>query len=334
MASAALPPVLRSRHALARAGVDLLPRGATVPGSLPLTQDGATYTMAQEIEWLDDRHFAIGRWDGSLSVFAWNNTSGGPLMTTVASDAASEGVQMITRIGAARIVSSSGDAGLAVWETPGGDWHALVPTTYSYDPALGAANSGVLIELSSAVLLVVGHAGGFISRWSVAPSGALTQRGELDLRNPKPVNPYGLHNIRGLQPFAKRFAVSGSEDGFISVVDVEEWSIRSQTIFNASAQRGINSVALRASGDLLVANCAVGPADSNLWYFRLDDDLTPQPADHVNLRVDPSAPQVFNFSSIGAGRRRGRRSSPRPRRARSGWALSEMGNSTSWATSR
>jgi WD40 repeat protein len=132
-------------------------------------------------------------------------------------------------------------------------------------------------------------------------SGALTAGETLDLRNPKPVNPWGLHNIRAVQPYADRFAVTGSEDGYICVVDVMEWTILSQTVYNASAQRGINSVALSPTGDLLVANCAVGAQDSNLWYFTLDQNLLPRLSDHVNLRVAPTAAQVFNFSSTEEG---------------------------------
>src|SRR4051794_3292833 len=50
---APLPKVLRSQQALA---------GATLTTSLPITQDGTTYEMAQEARWLDSSHFAVGRW--------------------------------------------------------------------------------------------------------------------------------------------------------------------------------------------------------------------------------------------------------------------------------
>jgi WD40 repeat protein len=302
MASAPVPPVLRSRLALADKRVRPVCKGAVAPGALPIHREGATFTMAQEIEWLDDRHFAVGRWDGSLSVFSWNaSTSDGPLITAAASDPTAEGVQTIMQIGPNRMASSCGDASLAVWTALSGDWSSLRMTTFPYDPALGAANSALFIELAAGPQLIVGHAAGFVSRWHMDPgSGALTANGTLDLRNPTPVNPWDLHNIRAVQPYGVRFAVTGSEDGYICVVDLVEWSIRSQTVYNVSAERGINSVALSAAGDLLVANCAVGPHDSNLWYFTLDNNVLPQLSDHVNLRVDPNAAQVFNFCTIWA----------------------------------
>jgi WD40 repeat protein len=293
-----LPPVLRSRAALAEEHIGLLPDEAFGPVALPIHQQGATYTMAQEMEWLDPGHFAIGRWDGSLSVFAWN-TSGGPLITAAASDPTSEGVQMITQLSANRIVSSCGDSGLAVWSAVDGKWGSLALRTFGYDGRLGAANSGLLFTGAAGPQLIVGHAGGYVTLWKVDPAaGAIQQAGTLDLRNPKPVNPWNLHNIRGVQQYAGRFAVTGSEDGFICVVDVLNWSIRSQTVYNASAQRGINGVAVNATGDLLVANCAVGQTDNNLWYFKLDGNVLPQLSDRINLQINPTAAQVFNFCTI------------------------------------
>jgi hypothetical protein len=42
--------------------------------------------MAQEVRWLDDRHFAVGRWDGSLSVFEFETApSTGPLIAAAVS---------------------------------------------------------------------------------------------------------------------------------------------------------------------------------------------------------------------------------------------------------
>jgi hypothetical protein len=54
---------------------------------------------------------------------------------------------------------------------------------------------------------------------------------------------------------------------------------------------------------LLVANCAVGATDRNLWAYAVDTaagriTLT----DAINLAVDATAPQVFNFDVVwGAG---------------------------------
>ncbi len=59
--------VLFSREALA---------GPPVPAPLPLRELGTLYTIAQEVRWLDDTRFAVGRWDGSLTVY--DTTPGTP----------------------------------------------------------------------------------------------------------------------------------------------------------------------------------------------------------------------------------------------------------------
>jgi hypothetical protein len=294
-----LPPVLRSRRALEEKGVRFLPAGAVDPVELPIEPDGKTYTMAQATEWLDASSFAVGRWDGSLSVFRWvESKASGPLITTSASDPASEGVQMVVSLGPTAFATSAGESNLAVWTPSEGGWRSIASTLVPFQEPFGAANSGVLIAGERDSQLVVGHAGGYVTVWQVdADRSLLSLRSSLDLRNPKPVNPFGMHNIRGVARLGDRHVVAGSEDGFISVVDLGEPEVVSQTVYDPAAQRGINSVALRPEGELLVASCAVGRDDPNLWSFDVAT-LEPVPRDHASLKVDPSAEQVFNFSTI------------------------------------
>jgi hypothetical protein len=75
-------------------------------------------------------------------------------------------------------------------------------------------------------------------------------------------------------------------------------AVRSQTVYNPAARRGINSVAAFGQ-NLLIANCSVGSNDKNLWYYWIDsNDFSVTLKDSANLRVNPSAPQVFNFCTI------------------------------------
>jgi WD40 repeat protein len=302
-AQAPLPPVLRSRRALEEQGVSFLAPGAVAPGDIPINEGGATYSMAQEAQWLDDDHFAVGRWDGSLSVFEWSSApTQGPLITTAASDPTSEGVQMLEMLGLTSFASSRGDSALSVWTAPDGDWTSITSTEYDYDASLGAANSAVVLPAQGKNVLAVGHANGFLSLWSIAPSwGPLSYGTAVDLRNPNPVNPWGLHNIRGVEMLMPPYVVTGSEDGFISVVNAFSGQILTQTVFNPNAQRGINSIALTRTGELLVANCSVGPSDYNLWYYEIDSSYVPKLRDQANLKVNPTAPQVFNFCVTWAG---------------------------------
>lgn len=301
-----LPAVVRSRRELESRGVSFLPAGAAIPTSLPIRQDGATYSMAQEAAWLDAEHFAVGRWDGSLSVFRFNpGTSAGPLISTTASSPSSEGVQMITWL-SPRTFASSNDAGsIIVWRPEhGSTWAGLRQTAVlRYDASFGEANSGDAFALGAHLYLVAGHANGVLTIWSGTLQGHdfhLVR--SVDVKSAQPVNPWNLHNVRGVSMIQKTGAtalvVTGSEDGDLCVVRVPDGTIVSRTVFNPAAQRGINSIATRGR-DLLVANCSVGPDDKNLWYYRMDLHTgSIELRDSFHLKVNPGAPQVFNFCTI------------------------------------
>ena len=155
----------------------------------------------------------------------------------------------------------------------------------------------------SQLFLAAGHANGYVSLWCGNLDGTgLRLLAGLDVRNPHPTNPWGLHNIRGVSTIlcaeASGYVVTGSEDGYLSILRLPDGAILSQTVFNPAAQRGINSVATLGQ-NLLVSNCAVGPSDKNLWYYWIDaENWSVELKDSTNLRVNPAAPQVFNFCTI------------------------------------
>jgi hypothetical protein len=291
---------LRSRAALAGA--------APTPGSaLPLKVGGATYTMAQEAAFVDEQHYAVGHWDGTLSLFTFTDSADqGPLIAKAVNSPAQEGVQMIVPLGpsAAAFASSNDDGSLLIWASRNGEWSDLaVATTLAYDPAFGVANSGATTTSDGVPCLIVGHANGYVTIWR--QGGDPTQwtlASATDVRAAKPVNPWGLHNIRGVADIqlgdAQGYVVTGSEDGNLTVLRVADGAILSETVYNPAAQRGINSLAVDG-GVLLVANCAVGPSDSNLWCYEIDPaDWSITLTDKAILRIDPSAAQVFNFDVI------------------------------------
>lgn len=300
-----VPPVVRSRQHLIAQGVSFVPPGGVRPATLPITADGVTYTMAQESAWLDQQHFAVGRWDGSLSIFAFNDSpTAGPVISKAVNTPNFEGVQMIIWLAPGIFASSNDESSLIVWSSPSQNWTDLqTMATLKYDPSLGDANSGDSILLGNRLYLAVGHANGFISFWSGNADGTgLELYQTVNVRNPKPTSPWGLHNIRGISTMfsisCTAYVVSGSEDGYISVLSLPNGEIMSQTVYNPAAQRGINSVASFGQ-NLLVANCSVGSNDKNLWYYWIDgDNFSVTLKDSVNLQVNPSAPQVFNFCAI------------------------------------
>jgi hypothetical protein len=299
-----IPAAIRSRLELA-SRISLRRSDAAPPVELPITSDGTTYTMAQEAVWLSERHFAVGRWDGSFSVFNFSDApSAGPVITTAAANPAAEGLQMIVPIGHDWAVTSCDDASMAGWTTSTGEWNDLDRVAiHPFDSSLGSANSGRVVTLRDKKLLAVGHAHGFLSLWSIGRRFELTLGPIVDLRNPEPVNPWALHNIRGIAVLITTqqhgWIITGSEDGWMCVVRVPQGDVVSRSLYNADAERGINTISATNGGLLLVGNCSVGPEDSNLWYYVVRaGEWMPVLRDRANLRIDPEIPQVFNFSTI------------------------------------
>lgn len=291
-----VPPVIRSRRALGEAGFT---------SGLPLTQGGVTYDIAQEAVWLDAEHFAIGRWDGSMSIFSFETAQfTGPLINAVVNTPGQEGVQMITVLPGSVIAASNDNASLSLWHSASGNWSDLAFLgAPSYDPSLGVATNGAWLPVGSPSTLVVGHESGYVSLWSYSVrSHALSFIRSVGLLNPNPVNPFDSHVIYGLTTLTSSGSaasvVAGSDDGYISIVAVPSGNVLSQTVFNPAAQRGINSVSVTGN-KLLVTNCSVGANDYNTWYFTINmNTYALTLVDKANLIIDTSLVQAFNFDAI------------------------------------
>ncbi|GHH65299.1 hypothetical protein GCM10017673_09150 [Streptosporangium violaceochromogenes] len=298
------PPVVRSREDLTRKGVRF-PEPPLAATALPITPNGTTYEMAQTLSWLDSEHFAVGRWDGSMTIFRFTASDvAGPLISEAVNSPAFQGVRMLTPLGNRAIVTSNDEGSIVLWVSPTGRWSDLRPArTHAYDRALGVATGGRGVSAGSPGSLVVGHSTGHLSVWTYHPGRQrLTFLRSVDIRNPAPVNPWGLHDVYSVETATDSATlarvVTGSEDGYVCVVEIPSGRILSQTVFNPRAQRGINHLSVRGDS-LLVANCSVGPDDHNLWYYAIDTtswQITLR--DRANLIVDPHRPQAFNFSTI------------------------------------
>jgi hypothetical protein len=273
--------------------------------TLPLTQGGVTYDIAQEVAWLDTEHFAVGRWDGSMSIFSFETAQYvGPLINTVVNTPGEEGVQMITLLPGRAIATSNDNASLSLWVSPTGQWTDLVSlSTRRYDSSLGVATNGAWLPIGNPSTLVVGHESGYVSLWSYDPrTHTLFFLKSVNLQNPNPVNPFNSHVIYGIttliQSGPTASIVAGSDDGYVSIVAVPSGRILSQTVFNPAAQRGINSVSVTGN-KLLVTNCSVGANDYNTWYFKIDmTTYALTLIDKTNLIIDTSLVQAFNFDAI------------------------------------
>lgn len=271
---------------------DLVDRGLAPPSAhLPITQGGTTYSMAQEVRWLDDGHFAVGRWDGSLGVFEFETAPlTGPLISVAVSSPEIGGVRSISPLPGGALATSNNESSLTLWSSDTGAWSGLrVRAVVDHDPTLGPAATGVW----AGTRLVTGHVNGYLALWSYADT--LRFERAVDVRNAHPVNPFGDHTVEDVVTVTDDIVVAGAEDGYLTFLHVPSATIRSQTVFNPQAQRGINALAV--SGDrLLVANCAVGPQDHNLWYFAIDRTTWhPTLVDRADLVIDRTRPQVLDF---------------------------------------
>ena len=300
-----IPTVVRSARdlttAVTSAAADLL-----APVALPISAEGVTFDMAQVAAWVDYEHFAVGRWDGSLTVFRFSDArERGPLIAVAASSPSSEGVQMIAWVAPRVFATSNDESTVAVW-TPNERWNRLeLVNQLRYDAAWGAAVSGDAFAYDGGVCLAVGHANGFVTFWCGGADGAgLKFSACADVRNPQPANPWGLQHVRGLAVLESAGAptrvVTGSENGDVCVLSVPDGRLLARARYNPTAQRGINAVAV-SGDDVLVANCAVGRHDRNLWLLHVDSSTSALTVcDALNLQLNADAAQVFNFCVVWA----------------------------------
>ncbi len=263
---------------------------------------GATPAFAQTMAWFDETHFALGRWDGTISIFRVPQANEfGPVVTQAMALPSGHGVEMIAAVDDATIVSSDTNDALIVWRrmttSTGESGKGFeVGQRLSYDTGYGTANSGLSLAVSGQQYLISGHESGYVVFWTKMTDGTFKFAKAVDAKSTSaPANPWGLRNIRGLAAW-RNYVLTGSEDGDIVAISVPDGVERFRMRYNDKAQRGINNISVL--GDLLlVANCAVGVSDKNLWLFDLSSGK-PILSDAENLVVDLSRSQVFDFDAV------------------------------------
>jgi hypothetical protein len=262
-------------------------------GSLELKPLGTVHGRAQVLAWIDNDSFAVGRLDGTLSLFgasAPTSTKTAPTLIQVLVPPARRALEMIVRVSDTFFVSSNDEHSLTIWRKNGPAFTA--GDVVVYDATYGIANSATKVTTDQGVWLVTGHSEGYVLIWEVAADRIRLLK-SLNVRSTNPISsPYRLWNVRGIVPW-KDCAVTGSEDGDICLIRVPSGTILSRIRYDSSALRGINNLAI--SGNyLVVANCSVGKADKNLWLYKVTPDGF-RLLDSVNLQYDQSLTQVFDF---------------------------------------
>lgn len=286
-------PILQS---LAAAGA-AAPEAATEKQQFPLKNLGTTYSMAQSVRWLDSQNFAIGRWDGTLTVFKRAAPKeGAPVVSDALVAPSFAGVEMIARIKDNLFASSNDAESIVIWlaADAAAQQNIRLVNTLRYDAAFGSANDGTTTETENGIYFASGHANGWLLVWRVRGATDFELLHRIDLRSHDPIpSPFPLKNIRGVERWQPGVVVTGSEDGDVCLVDVARGEVLARKRYNQEAQRGINDI--DTCGDYLVlANCSVGAADKNLWLYRIHENGF-ELLDAVNLKINETAPQVFNF---------------------------------------
>lgn len=307
------------RSALVQSLVVLLslggqPAWADDPGPLApaptqvLNQVGTTYPYAQQLQWLDETHFIVGRWDGTLTFFRPPGPGEfGPTLTEALRTPSGQGVQMMA-IRDERTFTTSDDAtSILVWFRLGLDsldaekengkqlinpyWYRRF--TYSAD--VGVANSGVFMTHGGREYFVSGHENGFVLVWRYdALTRGLQLLKKVNVRSPNPIpSPFPLWNVRDIVAWRDGLVVTGSEDGDLTLFKVPEGTVVARMRYNPGAQRGINGLAV-LDDRLVAVACSVGPSDKNTWLFRLQPAGF-QPLGSVDLKKDTTLPQSFAF---------------------------------------
>ena len=296
------PPTAVSSPATVVASAALKAAKPATPSGLDLRLVGQTSALAQAANWLTNDIFVIGRWDGTISVFRVPRAGeAGPVLEAVMAAPSHHGIEMVARLDDLTFASSDGVGHIALWRRGHDGFFSLMGNP-TYDPAYGAANSATTLLVNGETLFATGHEDGHVIVWRWT-GAALTVMKAFDVRSPGAIaNPWGLHNIRGLQTWRGSILVTGSEDGDIVGLGMPDGKEVFRARYNVTAQRGINSVSVR-NDILLVANCAVGNADRNAWLFDLSSGH-PVLLDAENLVQDSKRAQVFDFDAIlvtGAG---------------------------------
>ena len=257
---------------------------------------GRLYNQAQTLHWIDDDRFAVGRWDGTVTVFRRPATpvETGPVLVQAFNAPSQQGVEMVDALPTGQLITSNTSGSMAIWSRQGEDY--CLTGIARYDPAFGMFNSGCSIRCLARSWYISGHANGRVIRWQILPWGRMVPVKSFDVRSADPIpSPYPIKNVRGIVHWRDGLVVTGDEDGDLCLLDVFSGRILTRTRYNPTAQRGINGLSIR--GDLLlVTNCTVGTDEPNLSLFRIEPDRLTR-LDSRYVVSSASLPSIFSMDS-------------------------------------
>lgn len=272
------------------AAVQLACAGECIENGLPMPK--TTYNRAQTLEWISDTHLVVGRWDGTVTTFRepLNDSEYGRVLVQATMTPSAKGIEMMSLVSNQLVITSNGRSSIAIWAISQNLLNLYV--IVEYPEALGVANSATTLP-GMHKLVAIGHETGHVSVWTI-DGKRVNYLHAVDVRTPStPSNPWKPYNVRGLVPFSDRAVITDSEDGNITILDLLDKKVLVRKRYNPDAKRGINNMS--KEGDyLLVANCSVGPDDSNLWLYKVSSSSVDFLAS-ANLLLDQSREQGLKY---------------------------------------
>lgn len=199
-------------------------------------------SFAQALDWFDATHFAVGRWDGTISLYRTDASGSTIAITQAMALPSGTGVEMLTALDEATLVSSDGTDALAIWhrssssDDPGKGFDLVNRAVYS---ELGAANSGLTAIVGGEKYFISGHDSGMVAFWHPTVGGSLELIRSVDVKSPsQPSNPWGIRNVRGLAAWRDRYVVTGSEDGDLVGLEIPSGKEIFRARYNEAASVG------------------------------------------------------------------------------------------------
>lgn len=244
--------------------------------------------LAQTAIWLNEEKLAVGRWDGTITIFHCEDSLS--ILQAVVPPV-KQGITMMERIHDFVFVSSNGLSSIALWEQ--NDEGYCLKNTYHFNTCFGSVDSARFLTIGQRQILLTGHSEGYLLIWEFSNNN-LSLLSSINLQSNHPIDsPYKLWNVRSILSWKDGLVVTASEDGDLCMINVLESKIVHRQTYNENAKRGINHIFI--SGDyLLLANCSVGSSDNNLWLYRIEKKQFTY-LDSKNLLSDKNLEQVFSF---------------------------------------
>ena len=150
-------------------------------------------TLTQTALWLNEEVLAVGRWDGTITIFQAKERLS---ISQVLVSPNKRGITMLEKINEELFVSSNSSSSIALWEH-GNDGYFL-KNVYTFEEHFGSIDSAKFIEIKNHKILLTGHSEGYFLIWEFLEN-SFSLLSVINLQSIDPVeSPFKLWNIRSI----------------------------------------------------------------------------------------------------------------------------------------